>query len=179
VKSSSRLVPVAFLVLAALGLLSCATTRRRTEPYILADPAGLAAPFDAWLRTVEIVSNNLPLTQDYALVGDSLVATASRYGMRLSATRNGQPYIVDVVMHEHTYSVDISSRSSVMAILTVSGAAGTEAPVVRVVHSFVTTDSIASFSLVAEIDETLFSALRAAIDKKGGARAQGSTPDSP
>jgi hypothetical protein len=163
-KALARMLSVASIATAAVLLASCATPQRRTDPYVFTDPARLEQPFTAWLRTVEIVSNNIPLSRDYALVSDSLVATASRYGVLLSTARTGQPYAVDLVIHEHTYTLDLASVSSIMAILNVSDDAG--AAVARVVHSAVLPDSIVSLHLVAQIDETLFAALRKTVDQE-------------
>ncbi|HEY9592855.1 MAG TPA: hypothetical protein VHE79_00160 [Spirochaetia bacterium] len=159
-KTMSGLATMLAAMAAALLLVSCTTFREKTDPYIFGDAGRLDAPFDAWLRTIEVVSNNLPLSEDYGIIGDSLVAVASRYGVRLSRTQGSQPYVVDLVIHEHTYAVDVSTTNAVMAVLNVSESTAPDVSVARVVHSAVTPDSIVSLYEVARIDELLFSALR-------------------
>ena len=155
-------------VLGALAMttLSCATTREKTESYLFGEPARLAAPIDAWLRTVEVVSNSLPLTEDYALISDSLVATASKHGFQLSVTRGSQPYVVDLVMHEHSSVVDLATRNSVLVVLNIGELNGSATPVARVVHSVVMPDSIVSLHQVAEIGEKVFASLRASVEDR-------------
>jgi hypothetical protein len=166
VKLLSRTVGTSLLGALVIMLLSCATTQEKTESFLFAEPSQLSAPIDAWLRTVEIVSNNLPLSEDYALISDSLIATASKHGFQLSLTRGTQPYVVDLVMHEHSSVVDLATRNSVMAVLNVSQLEGSPAAVARVVHSVVMPDSIVSLYQVAEIGEKVFATLRASVEDR-------------
>jgi hypothetical protein len=157
------------------SLLSCATVREKTEAYILAEDRRLTQPVDAWLRTVEIVSNGLPLSDDYALIRDSLTAIASRHGLRLSTTRGSQPYVVDLVIHERSYAVDLEPSSSLMAVLNVSASSDDEGNVARVVHSAIATGSEVSLYQVTQIAEKIFGSLSKALadeDAKASAKAR-------
>jgi hypothetical protein len=167
VRSHRPLVGQALLAIVLITISSCATVQEKTESYLFADPAQLAPPIDAWLRTVEVVSNSLPLSEDYALIGDSLVATASKYGFQLSLTHGSQPYVVDLVMHERSSVVDLSTRNSIMAILNVSTTSEPAVGVARVVYSAVMPDSIVSLYQVTEIGEKVFASLRASVDENG------------
>jgi hypothetical protein len=150
----------------AATLLSCATVQEKTESYLFAEPELLAPPIDAWLRTVEVVSNSLPMSEDYALIGDSFIAIASKHGFQLSLTRAHQPYAVDLVLHERSSVIDLSTRNSVMAVMNVSTSSESPAGVARVVHSAVSSDSIVSLYLVIEVGEKVFGSLRAAVDER-------------
>jgi hypothetical protein len=150
----------------ALCLLSCATTRMKTEAFLFSAPEQLDSQKDAWLRTVEIVSNSLPLSEDYALVRDSLAAIGSKYDFRLSSAQGQQPFIVDLAIHEHSYIVDVTTSNSVMAILNVYSSSDLSFCVARVVHSAVMADSVTSLYQVAEIAETVFASLQKEIAKK-------------
>ena len=155
------------------SLLSCATVREKTESYILAEDRQLPQPIAEWLRTVEVVSNNLPLSDDYALIRDSLTAIASRHGFLLSSTQGSQPYIVDLVVHERSYSVDLETSSSVMAILNVFSSADGTPGAARVVYSAVTPNSVESLYEVTEIAEKIFVSLSKAIaDEESKARSK-------
>ena len=165
-KSSRRLACPSLLAAIVATLLSCATTQEKTESFLFADPGRLAPPIDAWLRTVEVVSNSLPMSEDYALISDTLVAIASKHGFQLSVTRAHQPYIVDLVVHERSSVVDLSTRNSVMAVMNVSTSSESPVGVARVVHSAVSSDSIVSLYQVTEVGEKVFASLRAAVDER-------------
>jgi hypothetical protein len=165
-RSTGRAILGVLLAATTVLLLSCVTTREKTESYLFTEPGALSPRVAAWLRTVEVVSNSLPLTEDYALISDSLIAIASRYGFQLSTTRGDQPYVIDLVMHERTSVVDLATRSSIMAVLNVSTTTESPLGVARVVHSSVTTDSIVSLYQVTEIGEKVFASLRAAVEEK-------------
>lgn len=156
----------AIIIAACALILSCATTRQKTDVYIFADPVPLTQPIDAWLRTIEIVSNNLPLTEEYALVSDTLAAIASRHGFLLSSTRGDQPYIVDLIIHERSYTVDLATSHSIMAVLNMDSSADASTHVARVVYSAVTPESIVSLYQVTEICEKLLASLRKAVTEE-------------
>ncbi len=154
---------IVLLCMMPAALISCATVREKTESYILADEPPLTRPMDAWLRTLEIVSDNLPLSEDYALIRDSLAAIASRHGFLLSSMQASQPYVFDLVVHERSYAVDLESKSSVMAVLNVTSSSDGIHPKARVVYSAVTGDSIVSLYQVGEVAEKIFSSLAATL----------------
>jgi hypothetical protein len=183
VRLQRHLAGAALTAATVIMTVSCATVQEKTESYLFDEHPGLlAAPLEAWLRTVEIVSNSIPLSEEYALIGDSLVATASKYGFVLSLTRGGQPYVVDLVMHERSSVVDLSTRNSVMAILNVTTSSEAPRGVARVVHSAVMPDSIMSLYRVTEIGEKVFASLRASVDerlqkeKEAGAKKRAAVP---
>ncbi len=165
-KKHRRFAGSALLALTITTMFGCATMQEKTESYFFVDPGKLAAPIDGWLRTVEVVSNNLPLSEDYALISDSLIAIASKYGFTLSLVRTNQPYVMDLVLHEHSSVVDISTRNSIMGVLNVSTLAENPVGVARVVHSAIMSDSIVSLYQVAEIGEKVFASLRASVDDR-------------
>jgi len=150
------------LSLASLTALCCATTRTTTEPFIFGDARQLASPIEMRLRTVEIISNDLPLAGDYPLVVDSLSAAAFRHGFLLSPLDRGQPYLMELAIHEHSYAADLVTRTSVMAVLKVIPAPSATASLVeaRVVYSSVGSESIVSLSYVYRIGEAMFASLR-------------------
>ena len=153
-----------FLVLATVVLtaLSCVTTRATTEPFIFGDARRLAFPLEVRLRAVELVSDDLPLASDYPLIIDSLSAAASRYGFLLSSLDRGQPYLMELAIHEHSYAADLVTRTSVMAVLKVmpSPSSPASAAEARVVYSAVGSESIVSLSYVYRIGEAMFASLR-------------------
>ncbi len=165
-RSYRRLMGGSICAAVALVLASCATMQEKTESYLFTDPGKLAPPVDGWLRTVEVVSNSLPLSEDYALISDSLTAIASKYGFQLSPRQGSQPYVVDLVMHERTSVVDLATRNSIMAVLTVGASSQGPSGLARVVYSAVTPDSIVSLYQVTEIAEKVFASLRAAVDER-------------
>ncbi len=148
---------------ALVSLFSCATVREKIESYILAEDRNLVRPFDGWLRTVEIVSNDLPLSDDYALIRDSLTAIASKYGFLLSPTQGSQLYVIDLVIHERSYAVDLESSRSVMAVLNVSTSSDASRSAARVVYSAVAPDSVVSLYQITEIAEKIFGSLSKAL----------------
>ncbi|MGA2975796.1 MAG: hypothetical protein ABSF77_10860 [Spirochaetia bacterium] len=158
-----RFAENAIIITACALALSCATTRQKTDTYIFADPLPLTRPIDAWLRTIEIVSNNLPLTEEYALVSDSLAAIASRHEFLLSSARGDQPYIVDLIIHERSYTVDLATSHSVMAVLNMDSSTDASPRVARVVYTAVTPESIVSLYQVTEICEKMLASLRKAM----------------
>jgi hypothetical protein len=170
-------------VMACALMLSCATTRQKIDAYIFTDPVPLAQPIAAWLRTIEIVSNGLPLSEEYSLVRETLSAIASRHGLILSATRGDQTYIVDLVIHERSFTVDLATSYSVMAVLSVDSSAVSSARQARVVYSAATPESIVSLYQVTEICEEMFASLRKAVtegaQKAEAKQKQNSTNVSP
>ena len=156
----------------ALLALSCATVREKTDTYVLSPQGPPVPPLQAWLRTVEVVSNNLPLSEDYGLIRDSLSAIASRHGVSLSSVQAGQPWVIDLVVHQHSYTVDLATSSDVMAVLNLNPAPGDAASAVRVVYSAVTPDSAVSLYQVTEIAEKVFGSLAASLDAEVKARAK-------
>jgi hypothetical protein len=168
--AAARMILMGMIV---ASLFSCATVHEKTESYILAEDRRLAPPIDAWLRTVEIVSNNLPLSDDYALIRDSLAAIAFRHGFLLSPTQGRQPYVIDLVVHERSYAVDLEPSSSVMAVLNLSFLADDSRCAARVVYTAVTPDSVVSLYQVTEIAENIFASLsRALVDEEARATAK-------
>jgi hypothetical protein len=151
------------LILPCLLSASCATVRQKTESYVLSKPLAMAPPIDACLAGIDIMSDNLPLTEDYALITDSLVALASRHGIRLSPTRGDQPYDLDLTIHEHSAANDLDTTYVVMAVLDIRPSSGESRPMVRVVHSAVMRESAVSLYQVAEICERLFTAMEKAV----------------
>jgi hypothetical protein len=157
-------------VLICLAAASCATTRERTESFLFTDPARFQKPVDAWLQSIEVVSGGLPMTSDYAIIEDSLIAMASRYGFRLSVERTDQPYTVSLVVHEHSFTANLSMQYSAMAVLNVTE--GASAKDARVVYSAVSKDSIASLYYLNEIGEKLFAGLHSKVDELLAERAK-------
>lgn len=165
-KLQKHLGSAALMAMTVIITVACATVQEKTESFLFDGPRRLAAPFEGWLRTVEVVSNSIPLSEEYALISDSLVATASKFGFVLSVTRGDQPYVVDLVMHERSSVVDLSTRNSVMAVLNVSTSSEAPGGLARVVHSAVTPDSIVSLYQVTQIGEKVFASLRASMDER-------------
>ncbi len=158
--------------LASLLILSCATVREKTETYLLGAAEPPSPPIEAWLRTVEIVSNSLPLSGDYALIRDSLTAIASRHGVRLSAAEAGQPWVVDLVVHAHTYTVDLVTSNDIMAVLNLNPVPDDANKAVRVVYAAVSPGSDVSLYQVTEIAEKVFGSLAARLEEETKARAK-------
>jgi len=151
------------LIPLCLLLAACATLRQKTESFILSEPPRISLPVDACLAGIDIASDNLPLTEDYGLITDALVATASRHGFRLSPTAAGQPYVMRLSVHEHSSSEDLDTRYAVMAVLDIAAAAAEAAPLARVVHVAVMRESAVSLYRVARIGELLFAAMEKAV----------------
>jgi hypothetical protein len=154
---AGTIVPVCLL------LAACATVQQRTETYLLGGSPRISLPIDACLAGIDVSSDNLPLTEDYGLIADSLVAAASRHGIRLSPTRGDQPYSMDLSIREHSSAEDLSTRYSVMAVLDLCSTADESLPVARVVHSAVMRESAVSLYRVAEISERLLAAMEKAM----------------
>jgi hypothetical protein len=154
---------VGAIVTLCLLLAGCATVKQKTEACILSASPGITLPIEACLAGIDIASDNLPLTEDYGLISDSLVAAASRHGIRLSPTRGDQPYVMDLSIHEHSSTVGLDTRYSVLAVLDISSAADESRPVARVIHSAVMRESAVSLYRVAEMSELLFAAMERAL----------------
>ncbi len=170
----SRFFRLLSTAIAVVTALACTTTRTITEPFIFGDPRQLAFPLEVRLRTVELVSNELPLVDDYPLIVDSLSAAASRYGFVLSASDRGQPYLMELAIHEHSYAADLVTRTSVMAVLKVTPAPSAPAALAeaRVVYSSVGSESIVSLSYVYRIGEAMFASLRREAAERGARDGQ-------
>jgi len=168
-----------FPALATLVLttLSCVTTQVMTEPFIFGDARRLAFPIEARLRAVELISNDLPLAGDYPLVVDSLSAAAARHGFLLSPLDRGQPYLMELAIHEHSYAADLVTRTSVMAVLKVMPSPSAPASVAeaRVVYSAVGNESIVSLSYVYRIGVAMFASLRKEVAERGAQEREAGT----
>lgn len=149
-----KIVLVAGIVLA---LMSCLSTREKMDAYVFEAPAVLTS---AWLRNVEIVADSLPLSEEYSLVSESLVAMASRQGLKLSTTCEDQPYVVDLVIHERSFAMDLSTSYSVMAMLNVASSADANKRVACVVYSATTPESILSLFRVGQVCQKILESLQ-------------------
>jgi hypothetical protein len=160
----TRLIYAHMAVLAlALSLMSaCVGSPGKTDAYIFADENPPTVPMEAWLRTLEIVSDNLPLSSEYPIVSDSLVAIAFKYSIQLSTVKADQPYIVDLTIHERSYTADLSSLNSVMAVLNLSPS-GCSDCAARVVYTESSTNSVVALYYVNMIGESVFATLSKAI----------------
>jgi hypothetical protein len=154
---------VGIIIPLCILLAGCATVRQKTESCILAQSPRISLPVNACLANIDIVSDNLPLTEDYGLITDSLVAIAARHGIRLSPARGDQPYAMELSLHEHSSADDLNTRYSVMAVLDIGTSADASRPLVRIVHSAVMRESAVSLYRVAEISEQLFAAMEKAL----------------
>jgi len=159
-------------------LSSCATVREKTDAYLMAESPALTRPIAADLRSLEIVSNDLPLSDDYPLLRDSLTAIASRHGFALS-TGTDAPYAVDFVLHERSYVVDLATSSSIMAVMNVKPSGGDGSTAARVIYTAVVPDSVQSFYQVNAIAEKLFVALEKALDDRAAKEKAAATAAAP
>ena len=147
-----------------MALAACATVKERTDTYLAADASTLDRPIQAWLRNLEIVSDDIPLTSDYPMLRDSLTAVASRHGIAMANPAAGQGYAVDFVVHERSYVVDLVTSHSVMAVMNVGPNRDGSPSAARVVYAAVAPDSVQSFYQIMAIAEKVFGSLEKTLD---------------
>lgn len=159
-----KLMTIARWTAVAVGCIlcvSCATTRSRTDSFFFSNPLLFQKPMYALLQRVQVVSDGLPLSGDYAIIDQSIGAIASRYGFVLSTMRSGQHYDVRFTIHEHSFTANLTTRYSVLAVLNVVSAAAPHATEARVVYTATSPVSIKSLYYLYGIGVDMFSHLRA------------------
>ena len=157
-----RYIPILMtLAGACLLLLSCATAQESSDSFLFVKATSLDHPVDAWLHSLQIVSDQLPLSSEYPLIEEAYAAVASRYGFKLSTQHTGQPYIIDISIQGRSFTTDLSTREAVLGVLDLKNSqSGSEA---RVIYSATSQHTVQSLHYVYRMGETLFASLRKTI----------------
>lgn len=154
---------------ALLALAACTTARPRVDVYLSKSAGDLQRPLEVHLRKVAIVSNEIPLAAGDPLVVDFLAAVASRYGFVLSTERRNQPYAMELELREQSLAIDLATRSSLLAVLSIISSADGSCPA-RVVYATVDGESPLSLYRLYESGEAIFAALRGALERQPRSR---------